>query len=200
MRLPCCLFFLSHVVFGFFLNVVMYYLKLKTFKLSSTKVELKYIIFKAEAITKYLLYTSPGMISEMKCKSILLLEESKQSCSRSCTCFQKYWIIGMTEVWFGFVSFVVQNGGERWTRTLVPGQLFSHRCWEFHHCLHLLHRTTILLHFTQELQEKIVGAVQKKVMAKVVEGIILLNFCRCRIYLSLFVPLQDSSGKIDSLS
>lgn len=62
----------------------------------------------------------------------------------------------------------VQNGGEQRTRTLVLGQRFSHRSWEFHRCLHLLHRITILPRSTPEPQEKAVGAVQRKVMAKVV--------------------------------
>lgn len=69
---------------------------------------------------------------------------------------------------FVFISFVVQNGGEQQTRTLVLGQLFSHHSWEFPHCLLLLHRIMILLHSTQELQEKVVGAIQTKVMAELV--------------------------------
>lgn len=66
---------------------------------------------------------------------------------------------------FVFISFVVQNGGEQQTRTLVLGQLFSHHSWEFPHCLLLLHRIMILLHSTQELQEKVVGVILTKVMA-----------------------------------
>lgn len=63
---------------------------------------------------------------------------------------------------FPFV-FEVQNGGEPQTFTLGQERPSFHRYWEFHHCLLLQSRITIL-HSIRGLLERVIEMVLRKVL------------------------------------